>query len=594
MLLSGRGASSVADGLGRAAGGEVGLAGLGPGPGPWRHAEPERFGLDGAALRRAAEAAMIAAPDRYCILVVKNGMIVYESYDKGGGEDAAYEADSLAKTATALVVGAAIRAGFFDLDTPLAAYGLAPKCPGGSYCWRVVNCTLDKECPSGPLGYYPNVTARVLLAQSSGCVTGTGCTAAPGTAFTYDSEVYIQHLVKLIAQTCGTTPREFASAFMDKLGLVGYYDNDEMGGGFSAGGGQMVTCRQVARLGQLIVNKGLWPTRGGMVERLLTEEYVRELLTPQYPERGFSYGLLTWLSVPRPLGAVACCAPRWGPDSTCSGSRLEGPLLGDDIVEGPSELVAMAMGWIGKYLYVVPSRNLTIVSMGSTWGASLQCRVGATRPTDPSYNDGYDDAFSSTVVWRALDKALRPASALATAAAADGEVAPIADRRSGRAGRAEAEPPTALATVAGKEAATTGGSCSCLCPPGNGWGYCYDMPRGVTDCHEMLYKAADDCPALGVARQCHDPPEPEDTNCSAADGSIRGDIGNTRVWGGHMTCSLERECASMVEGVVSMTCRCMPKLYGIYGCSYDKHPCSHKGMLTPYSRLGSPLAGPAA
>ena len=94
-------------------------------------------------------------------------------------------------------------------------------------------------------------------------------------------------------------------------------------------------------------------------------------LTPQFPARGFSYGLLTWLNAPRdPAVSPACCAPRWGPKQTCSNKRLTTSLLGDDLA-GVTDIappdVGVGMGWLGQYLYIVPSTNVSITTMGSSW-----------------------------------------------------------------------------------------------------------------------------------------------------------------------------------------------------------------------------------
>ena len=48
--------------------------------------------------------------------------------------------------------------------------------------------------------------------------------------------------------------------------------------------------------------------------------------------QGFSYGLLTWLNAARDAAvSPACCAPRWGPEQTCSNKQLTTSLLGDDL-----------------------------------------------------------------------------------------------------------------------------------------------------------------------------------------------------------------------------------------------------------------------
>jgi hypothetical protein len=103
---------------------------------------------------------------------------------------------------------------------------------------------------------------------------------------------------------------------MTKLGLPGFYAEDGLGDEFSAGGGQQLSCRGAARLAQLVLNRGVWPSaRAGpsrddgppSEERLMGEGYVQEMLSPQFAGRGFSYGFLTWLNAKR----AAHVTPAW-------------------------------------------------------------------------------------------------------------------------------------------------------------------------------------------------------------------------------------------------------------------------------------------
>ena len=154
---------------------------LGPGSGPWTSAPAEAHGLSSVALAAAAEAVAGAAPDRHCFLVVKDGVIVHERYFGDANAGAKYESDSLGKQGTSLIMTLGATKGLIDLDTPLAKYGVTP------------------DPDTWPPKWWPNVTARHLLSQTGGCVTGGNsgiegypqCYSAPGTNWTYDSEVFI-------------------------------------------------------------------------------------------------------------------------------------------------------------------------------------------------------------------------------------------------------------------------------------------------------------------------------------------------------------------------------------------------------------------
>jgi len=470
-----------------------------------------------------------------------------------------------------------------------------PTCfDGTTTCWKIKNCTGVPNCPTGDDGYFAQVTARHILAQSSGCTTYQGCFAAPGTAFTYDSEQYISHLSYLLGVTSKQPAVQWATNnVMAKLGLEDFYVDDELGHDFSAGGGQLVSCRDTARLSQLIMNKGLWRSDDGTVERLVGADYIQQMSTPQFPKRAFTYGLLTWLNAKRdPAVSPPCCAPRWGPKSTCSGNVITDSLLGDGMANGALHAphdVAMAMGWLGQYMFIVPSRNVTIASLGASWGSSTQCPIGNAKPTDPVYNDGYDDAFSATLVWMAMDNATKPAAArkgTATTTHHSNGNGKIQRQEEARHRQSFAAAARHSRGSSGTSAAPpTGGSCTCKCPPGRGFGRCYDMPLGATTCAAVTTKAAADCPAVGIPRQCSWPPVESDWNCSAADNSMRGDVGSITVWGGHLTCRLSKNC-SLVDaslGLASATCSCQPAEYGGYACDFSPESCAYSPYFPPGS-----------
>ena len=161
--------------------------------------------------------------------------------------------------------------------------------------------------------FWPKVTARHLLSQTGGCVTGETsglpgypeCYSAPGTNWTYDSEDFIGHLSLLVNATAGGVPAvEWATKnFAEVLGLGDLYKWDDDGTNFAAGGGQMMSCRQHAKVGQLLANRGAWPSSaapapGGEVDggegeeesekeaaavQLIKPELCDEVLTPQMP-----------------------------------------------------------------------------------------------------------------------------------------------------------------------------------------------------------------------------------------------------------------------------------------------------------------------
>ena len=197
---------------------------LGPGRGAWSLGEPEDFGMSTALLEQAAQEIGERANERYCLVVAKDGVIVHETY-YANTSATTYESDSLGKTVTAALVATAIEQGLVDLDRPLHEYGVTPQAN-----WSA----------SGT-DYFPRVTLRHLLAQSSGYGV-----VPPGSKMTYDSNLYIQHISYALTAAIrrAATPRwegarQFAAEeFAAALGIPDLYDYDETGIDMSAGGGQ--------------------------------------------------------------------------------------------------------------------------------------------------------------------------------------------------------------------------------------------------------------------------------------------------------------------------------------------------------------------
>ena len=62
-------------------------------------------------------------------------------------------------------------------------------------------------------------------------------------------------------------------------------------GEISFTGGQLASCRDVARFGQLIVNRGKWKMPDGRVRQLVSSSFIDEIATPAFPAANRFYGL---------------------------------------------------------------------------------------------------------------------------------------------------------------------------------------------------------------------------------------------------------------------------------------------------------------
>ena len=101
---------------------------LGPGRGAWRVESPLKHGISPESMQRAAELIRTRAAQRYCLVVVKEGAIIHESYYANTSESV-YETDSMAKTFTAALLGVAVQQGLVDIDKPIKEYGVPENMP---------------------------------------------------------------------------------------------------------------------------------------------------------------------------------------------------------------------------------------------------------------------------------------------------------------------------------------------------------------------------------------------------------------------------------------------------------------------------------
>ena len=117
----------------------------------------------------------------------------------------------------------------------------------------------------------PTVTAQTALPSRSNCLSLPPRAPLPLTAPPPPSQDYIQHLSATLTAVSNLSSGalEYATEkFARPLGIPDLFAYDAMDSGrdFSAGGGQMVSCRDVARVGQLVLNKGA-ARRGGRGSR---------------------------------------------------------------------------------------------------------------------------------------------------------------------------------------------------------------------------------------------------------------------------------------------------------------------------------------
>lgn len=305
---------------------------LGPGAGPWSVESPEAHGLDPDRVR-AAVAHIFGSPDvvrRDCVLLVKDGALVYEAYRSEEYNETAHIANSVTKTLGALIAGWAQTRGLLDIDADITeAYGVRSPLP------------------------YP-VTARQIMSQALAGNEG------PGEKWEYDAAgtMWINTMPQVVENATGglRSSEIWQREFAGPLGLSAAFEWPDADYIWAAG--SKGTCRDYARVGQLLLNGGRWKGAPPIV----SSEYVGEMHTPQTryaPYANYTnpcYGLLTWLNT--------------NPGSDRGSKEYPGicQLWPERawFPKGSPSSVYLAAGLKGQMTMVIPTHNLVVVSMGDT------------------------------------------------------------------------------------------------------------------------------------------------------------------------------------------------------------------------------------
>lgn len=183
---------------------------------------------------------------------------------------------------------------------------------------------LDDPAPPGPGVEY----ARQAEGER-GSPPGYGVSIAPGSTFYYDGAP-ADHLADVVARASGLTSlRYMLDHVVRPLGCETFRYQPEgvdKAGNIRIGGSILLSCRDMARLGQLYLNRGRWGA-----ERLITADYIDRATAPS--RLNPSYGYLWWLN-------------------------------GQGRVPSAPRDMAFAAGARGQFCFVLPRHDMVIATMG--------------------------------------------------------------------------------------------------------------------------------------------------------------------------------------------------------------------------------------
>jgi CubicO group peptidase (beta-lactamase class C family) len=308
----------------------------------WQTGDPAQHGLDPAKLDAAADYAH--GIGSLCLLVVRNGKVVYERYWDGASQGSVQKSWSIAKSFTSALVGIAVTRGEIrSIDEPAADF--IPSWRGTPKAAIRIRDLLSQDSGIEWDQVSDNLFAPFVYDQTATALA-LNAAAPPATVWHYSNRA-VQTLHEVLRSATGMDPELYAQLYlwnpigMNLKGAVAEQTHWERDG---AGNPTMymnvyASCRDMARFGWLFRNRGSWKGT-----QLIAREYVDLALTPSQPLNR-AYGLLFWLN-----GGA--------PGYDANGDLIDGWLMP---TAPPDHFSAQGLGQ--NFIDVIPSTDTVYVHM---------------------------------------------------------------------------------------------------------------------------------------------------------------------------------------------------------------------------------------
>lgn len=300
----------------------------------WPIGDPADHGFDMAGLDAAA--AYSEQVGGLCLVVIRDGELVYERYFNGADAATQHRTWSIAKSFSSALVGAAIHRGEIGgIDDPVAQYVDAwSGTPKESILLRHI-LTMTSGLEHNLIG---DNTWTLLSSNQTEDAIDNAAAAPPGTVWNYSNHA-VQVLDAVIESATGLDPENYARQVLwDPIGMGPdtYWERDRSGN-TTMYMSVYATCRDLARLGYLYLHHGQWAG-----SQIIDPDYVAASTSPsQDLNRG--YGYLWWTNGGQPAFSA-------------TGAEFDGPMFPD----APGELFG-AQGLGNNFIDVDPTTNTVFV-----------------------------------------------------------------------------------------------------------------------------------------------------------------------------------------------------------------------------------------
>jgi CubicO group peptidase (beta-lactamase class C family) len=257
---------------------------------------PEQQGIASSALLDFVEAMDRQVHDVHSFMLLRHSSVVAEGWWSPYGRDHSHLLFSLSKSFTATAVGLAVAEGHFSIDDPVLSF-------------------FPDETPADVSDFLAALRVRHLLSMSTGqavdawsdmvarpdgnwirAFLGVPVLSAPGTRFVYNTGASYM-LSAIVQKTTGLKLHEYLGPrLFEPLGIEQAHWQESPQGIAAGGIGLSLRTEDVARFGQLYLQKGLWEGRRILPQSWVEEATARRISTGDHahPDWTQGYGYHFW------------------------------------------------------------------------------------------------------------------------------------------------------------------------------------------------------------------------------------------------------------------------------------------------------------
>lgn len=281
------------------------------------------------------------------ILIARNGKLVLEEYFYGFTRDRIHSIQSVTKSVTSLLFGIARDQGLVgDLQEPV--YKFFPEYKARQWIYQAYPITLFhlltmSAAVEWNVEGHASLGAMYRSGDWIGYVLDRDRASEPGRVASYNSGLSIL-LGGIIRNATGKYADEFAeeTLFAD-LQILKYRWHDAADGTCNTGGGLVLAAYDLAKIGQLVLGKGLWNGK-----RVVSESWIEEST-----KRHLSLGEESIRATGNSRYSTGYGYQWWYQSYRVNGATVNG---------------IAGMGYGGQYLGILPTLNTVIVLNNGEWG----------------------------------------------------------------------------------------------------------------------------------------------------------------------------------------------------------------------------------